>query len=408
MLRAALFLSLLLFAAFATQAEAARQLVTLHTFCSEADCADGQFPGAGLVRDARGDFYGTASQGGAHGQGVIYELDKQGKQFVFKVVHSFCRDCGEGWLPGAGLIVDVDGNLYGTTGAGGPKDCGTVFELKRRKLITLHAFCATDDDGNIPVAGVTYAGQASGAPYDGTSPLYGATGDGGTHNLGAVFKLTRNGKGKWKAKTLYSFCSQAQCADGLGPSGEVSLDGAGNLYGVTSFGGISNGGVIYKIAPTGESTLWKFCLGGCESGANPSGPLLRNEQGHLTGTTLNTTSENGNVYEFDGGGIHILHTFCSPPDCTDGYAPSAGVVTAGGVLYGTTSLGGTGENGVGAGTVFQIFANTFTTLYDFCSKQNCTDGRIPEGQLALDPVGNLFGITAQGGNGSGTVFELKQ
>ncbi len=407
MLRAALFLTFLSLAV-AAQADA-RQLVTLHTFCSEANCADGQFPGAGLVRDARGNFYGTASQGGAHGQGVIYELDKQGKQFVFKVLHSFCRDCGEGWLPHAGLILDAEGNLYGTTGAGGPKDCGTVFEFKRRKVITLHAFCATDDDGNIPVAGLTYAGQASGAPYDGTSPLYGATGDGGTHNLGAVFKLARNGKGKWKAKTLYSFCSLNQCADGLGPSGEVALDDAGNLYGVTSLGGSnSNGGTIYKISGTSEKVLWNFCLGGCQGGANPNGSLLRDAQGHLIGTTLNTTSENGNVYEFDGSGLHILHTFCSPPDCADGYGPMAGLVTSGAVLYGTTTEGGSGANGVGAGTVFQIFGNTFTTLYDFCSEQNCTDGRIPEGQLALDPAGNLFGVTSQGGNGSGIVFELKQ
>lgn len=406
MLRTALFLTLLSFA-FAAQADA-RQLVTLHTFCSEAGCADGRFPGAGLVRDAHGNFYGTASQGGAHDQGVVYELDKQGKQFVFKVLHSFCRDCGEGWLPNAGLIVDGDGNLYGTTEAGGPKDCGTVFKLKRRKLVTLHAFCATDDDGNIPAAGLTYAGQASGAPYDGSSPLYGTTGDGGAHDQGAVFKLTPKSHGRWKAKTLHSFCSPNDCADGQGPSGEVTLDDAGNLYGVTAFGGSNSSGVIYKISGTTETVLWNFCFGGCQSGANPGGSLLRDEQGNLIGTTLNTTSENGNVYRFEGGGLHILHTFCTPPDCADGYGPSAGLVSDGAVLYGTTTEGGSGAGGVGAGTVFQIFGTTFTTLYDFCSVQNCTDGRIPEGQLALDPVGNLFGITAQGGNGSGTVFELKQ
>jgi len=404
-LRTATFLACLSLA-FAASADA-RTLVTLHTFCSEADCADGQFPGGGLVRDARGNFYGVTEQGGAHNQGVVFELDQQGKQFVYKVLHSFCRDCGEGWFPHAGLIVDADGNLYGTTEAGGPHDCGTVFELKRRRLVTLHSFCADGDDGDIPATGLTYAGQASGVAYDGASPLYGTTADGGTHNLGTVFKLTRKTNRKWHAKTLYSFCSQNQCADGLQPNGEVALDGDGNLYGVTAFGGSDNNGVIYKISGTTETVLWNFCLGGCQSGANPGGSLLRDDQGNLTGTTLNTTSENGNLYRFNGSGLDILHTFCSPPDCTDGYGPSAGVVTKGSVLYGTTQFGGTGANGVGAGTVFQYFGSTLTTLYNFCSAQDCTDGRIPEGQLALDPVGNLFGVTAQGGNGSGTVFELK-
>lgn len=383
MLRAAAFLTFLSLA-FAGHAQA-RQFVTLHTFCSEANCADGQFPGAGLASDARGNLYGTTEQGGVHNQGVVFEFDKHGKQYVFKVLHSFCRDCGEGWFPHAALIVDVDGNLYGTTEAGGTHDCGTVFELKRGKYKTLHSFCATADDGDIPAAGLTYAGQDSGALYDGTSALYGTTSSGGAHNFGSVFKLTLKNKGRWKAQTLYSFCGLSQCKDGLGPSGEVALDSAGNLYGVTSLGGSQGNGAIYKISGTTETVLWNFCFGGCESGANPGGALLRDEQGNLYGTTLNTTSENGNAYKFDGSGLDILHTFCSPLDCTDGYGPSAGIVTDGFDFYGTTQFGGTGENGVGAGTIFQLRGSTLTTIYNFCPADDCADGRTPEGQLLLDP-----------------------
>jgi len=177
----------------------AHTLSTLYNFCSFKNCKDGNAP-LGLVSDSHGNLFGMTAFGGAHfqqGQGTVYELKKGS---TFKLLHTFClnRDCSDGRGSSGPLIVDALGNVYGMTYGGGAHNGGVVFELSPpsgrgdwtyRKL---YDFCAGKNctDGAGPFAGLTYAGQASGAPYDGTLPLYGITASGGGHSGGTAFQLS--------------------------------------------------------------------------------------------------------------------------------------------------------------------------------------------------------------------------
>ena len=203
-----------------------------------------------------------------------------------------------------------------------------------------------------------------GAPYDGTSPLYGIAEYGGQNAMGTVFRLKPTSKGQWSARTLYSFCAQAGCADGSDPAHDLLLDASGNLYGVTGAGGgAGNPGVVFKLS------------------ASP------NASWHQT----------------------VLHAFCAAPDCADGQSPSGGLVMdSAGNLYGTTYGGG----GNGYGVVFELSPGsagwTYQVLNDFCWQDSCGDGRNPQAGLIIDSAGNLYGTTTAGGSyGYGVVFELR-
>ncbi|MEI9932942.1 MAG: choice-of-anchor tandem repeat GloVer-containing protein [Rhizomicrobium sp.] len=115
---------------------------------------------------------------------------KKQQGWSFQVIHDFCRksDCPDGYAPAAGLIADVNGNIYGVTLGGGTgiHGCGVAFELlaPNWKFKTLHSFCASDGDGDEPSAALSYFGKAAGAFYDGVSPLYGVTDEGGAQGGG--------------------------------------------------------------------------------------------------------------------------------------------------------------------------------------------------------------------------------
>lgn len=106
------------------------QLTLLYSFCSLLNCADGSNPYGGLTIDASGNLYGTTSSGGGFFQaGTIFKLDPSGQ---LTTLYSFCTqppNCADGDIPYAGLILDGQGNLYGTATAGGASNSGTVFKL---------------------------------------------------------------------------------------------------------------------------------------------------------------------------------------------------------------------------------------------------------------------------------------
>ncbi|MGH6889481.1 MAG: choice-of-anchor tandem repeat GloVer-containing protein [Rhizomicrobium sp.] len=160
----------------------------LHDFCSKANCADGLGP-TGLMMDNSGHYYGAAGRGGAYGQGAVFELIPEADRWKVKILHSFCaqQNCTDGANPDYKLMVDTAGNLYGTTQLVSDTEGGIVFKLApnarrtRWKFQILYTFCALANcgDGSDPVAGITYAGQANGKLYDGVSPLFGTTLQGG-------------------------------------------------------------------------------------------------------------------------------------------------------------------------------------------------------------------------------------
>jgi uncharacterized repeat protein (TIGR03803 family) len=240
----------------------------LHRFSAGAD---GAFPQAGLVIDASGALYGTASAGGSVGGGVVFKM--VGKKET--VLHSFTGG-KDGDEPASGLLPDAAGNLYGTAAFGGDIDCGcgVVFKLAGKHLSVLHSFKGPPD-GAKPVAGVI---------MDAEGNLYGTTIDGGTQgNLGTVFEVTQADK----ESVLYRFRREQ---NGFSPVGLVR-DAQGNLYGTTAGGGLIGAGVVFEITSDGkEKILHNFCTGDCSDGAYPN-DLIMDVQGNLYGTTF-------------GGGAH--------------------------------------------------------------------------------------------------------
>lgn len=193
---------------------------------------DGEWPSAGLVRDAQGDLYGTTSLGGASNAGTIFRVDATGKETV---LHSF--NVIDGNLPMSSLVRDAHGNLYGATYSGGKGfegGNGVVFKLnKTGKETVLYRFPAPGKRGYHPQDGLVRDGQGN---------LYGTTEYGGVFGFGAVFKVDKTGK----QTLLHSFAGTQ--ADGANPSAGLVQDAEGNLYGTTT-GGSFLSGTVFKVAP---------------------------------------------------------------------------------------------------------------------------------------------------------------
>ena len=240
--------------------------------------------------------------------------------------------------------------------------------------------------------------------------LYGTTNDGGPNNAGTVFKITPSGA----LATLYSFCGQTGCSDGKNPVGLVQARN-GDLYGTAMSGGANGVGTVFKITLSGMfTTLYSFCgRNGCTDGYGPNAPLVEAVNGDLYGTTIFGPGPGaGTVFKITPKGtLTTIYNFCSKPNCTDGGSAHGGLIQArNGDLYGITVEGGAnpGPGGYGAGTVFKITTSgTFTTLYNFCTQATCADGSYPQAGLVQAATGDLYGTTTDGGaNGGGTVFKI--
>jgi uncharacterized repeat protein (TIGR03803 family) len=397
----------------------AAKFSVLHSFCSKANCADGQIAHAGLIADKSGNLYGTTLGGGAHDGGTVFKVTPGGKETV---LYSFCQqpNCTDGQDPYTGVVMDSSGNLFGTTACGG-NGCGygVVYELAANGTETvLYAF-AGGKDGADPNDLVM---DASGNLY-GTTNIGGGTGCNG-EGCGTVFKISPKGK----ESVLYRFCAAQNCTDGAFPVAGLILDQSGNLYGTTAQGGSGSGiyGTVFELATDGtETVLYSFCQqNGCADGGSPYSRLAMDASGNLYGTTANGgSSQSGTVFRLAPGGAEtVLYSFCQLGSCADGAVPTSGVVLDGaGNLYGTTQSGGSGSDGrncTGCGTVFKLAPNGVeTVLHSFCSKKNCADGGSNLAGLAglVLKSGTLYGTTPQGGKhadpntfNAGTVFAVQR
>jgi len=376
------------------------QATTTFTTLASFDGTDGSQPlYMAPVQGIDGNFYGTTSEGGANGYGTVFKITPSG---TLTTLYGFCSqpNCADGQLPYGGLVLAPNGNFYGTTYEGGAncldeEGCGTVFQITPAgTLTTLYTFCSQAGcaDGAHPYAGLALATNGD---------FYGTTEAAGAHLNGTVFKITPSGT----LTTLYSFCSQPNCADGAEPHAGLVQATNGNLYGTTTDGGLADAGTVFEVTAAGKlTTLHSFCSqAGCTDGQTPLGGLVQAANGNFYGTTsVGGANSYGTVFQITAGGtLTTLHSF----DLTDGAYPYAGLAQAtDGNFYGTTEGGGAD----GGGTIFEITAaGTLTTLYSFCSQSGCTDGEIPLGELLQATNGNFYGTTGGGGdNGAGTVFSL--
>lgn len=366
----------------------------LHSFTGTPD---GSAPVAPLVADKNGNLYGTTWFGGANSMGCLFELSPTQSGWQETVLHSFTGG-GDGAYPIAGLIVDQNGNLYGTALEGGSVGVGDVFELAPSQsgwtFTVLYNFHG--DDGADPSYGKLV--------LDKNGALYGATQLGGSSGVGTIFKLTPSQSG-WKERVLYSFTDAE-----VYPYGVV-MDGHGNLFGTTPGGG-NNLGNVFELAPqqNGEWTFSVlFTFQGGEQGAYLSSGVILDNDGNLYGTTSQGGSsglglifqlvpQNGTWTE------NVLHVF----DYGDGFSPDSLVFDPKGNLFGETENGNMGGYCAypGCGVLFELSPSGSNWDYSLIFNFDGSDGSGPEGGLLLRSD-SLFGTTVAGGSANaGVVFEV--
>jgi uncharacterized repeat protein (TIGR03803 family) len=374
----------------------ARSYSVLHVFTGQPD---GDGPEASLIY-VDGAFYGTTAGGGANNAGSVYKITPDGTE---SIVYSFKGGATDGAAPEAGLI-DVDGDLYGTTAGGGltgcrdDDACGTVFKVTQTGVETIVHFFASGSDGDQPQAGLI--------DVDGT--LYGTTEYGGSANgYGSVFKVTDPG-GAAVVTVIHAFGS---VGSGIWPVAGL-LDVDGKLYGTTYYGGQYEMGTVFRLTRSGDWKLLYSFKGGSD-GEYPEASLI-NVDGTLYGTTVwgggngcvKVGEGCGTVFTVTKTGVEkVLHTFVYGGD---GSFPEAPLINDGGTLYGTTFEGGTSkQDGCrtnGCGTVFRITpSGVETVLHSFQF-----GGRFPMSGLAK--LGHkLYGTTlGHGASGGGTVFSISR
>jgi uncharacterized repeat protein (TIGR03803 family) len=354
-----------------------------------------------LVQGFDGNFYGTALSGGAHDNGTLFKVTPAGE---LTTLYNFCSqtDCSDGAGPNSPLVQASNGNFYGTTSRTAFALNGTLFEITPAgQLTTLHIFKGRD--GYYPQAGLVQGSDGN---------FYGTTEDGGAYESGNVFKMTPNGT----VTNLHSFCSQANCTDGKFPIAGLIQAANGNFFGTTSLGGSNQNacagiscGTIFEITSSGHLTTLHSFDG--TDGFRPLATLVQATNGYFYGTTTEGGVYNrGTVFKIaPSGKLTTLHNF----DYGAGAFPSAGLVQAtDGSFYGTAQRGGA-NHVLGtrrlAGTVFEITSRAkLTVLYNFCSQPNCTDGFLPTATLLQATDGNFYGTTDSSGGTDlyGTVFSL--
>lgn len=372
---------------------------------------------------------------------------------ALEVCHTFAGGDNDGEFPQAGVTIDTDGTLFGTTFGGFVADPG-----RRCTKSCGNAYHANADGGASQIfafdgatSGSFPAGElliAKNGNLYGTTEYGPGTGCGGL-GCGSLFKFSKDGSNA----VSNHLCMLDACGEGINPHAGLVSDERQqeHFYGTATFGGTGYGwlcgnsyggcGTVFEVDDQGSALtavpLYSFCQkSDCKDGAVPSGRLLLDTRpgqplrffgtteyggAHARGVIFQLTccDQNGNWKE------KILYSFCSLANCSDGTDPETGLIMdSNGTLYGTTALGGAHtvgdptcaneENGLGCGTVFRLDppykATNYHSLHLFTG--GVGDGQEPQGELVLN--GNtLYGTTLVGGgthcghtNGCGVLFSL--
>ena len=332
---------------------------TLYSFCPVAGCADGQNPTySNVILDSQGNLYGTAFGGGANGLGVVFELINSGGSWTETVLHSFAG-APDGSNPENGLIMDSAGNLYGiatTGGTGSGKGC--VFEL------------SPSANGWTEKVLYDISSTHSALTFGPTQKtIYGTS-------FGTIFELTQNNSGVWVPTVLFTFNSADAATEGSNPVGTLVPDSAGNLYGTTLAGGANNLGAVFKLTPTvtppwTETLLYSFG-GNAKFGPNAATPIagiVFDSKGNIFGTTKAGGVKNaGTVYELALGakGVYNEHIVFSFTGDNGAQPKSSLIMDNSGYLYGTTYAGGANAEG----TAFVANAHAAITKTTLTSSPN--------------------------------------
>jgi len=304
-------------------------ITNLYSFGSQPN--DGSVIWAGLVQGSDSNFYGTAQDGGAHGYGSVFRISPSGSETN---LYSFTGAPHDGANSFAALIQGSDGNLYGTTTAGGTSNAGTVFRISPSGSETnLHSFAGGPHDGAGPFAALVQGSDGN---------FYATAYSGGTHNSGTVFRISPGGS----YTNLYSFGSHPD--DGAYPAAPLVQGSDGNFYSTTYLGGANNNGIVFRISPNGsETNLHSF--GTAPNDGDPYSGLVLGSDGNFYGVSI------GTAFRITPAGT--LTTLFSITT-SNGVPPYPNTLVQGsdGNFYGTTYYGGTSANcsGSGCGIVFRF------------------------------------------------------
>jgi uncharacterized repeat protein (TIGR03803 family) len=352
---------------------ATNALTVLYSFQNNG--SDGQDPRAGVLLDDNGNIFGTTQWGGSGDWGTVYELKPVGSSYQESVLYSCSTTYGV--EPYSIPIEDQSGALFFTaydsiiilspTGSGYEQSAVVDF---------------TGGAGTDPTAGLLAVG----------TKLYTAA-EVGQYTFGTIDALDESDPAD--LASVYAFKGPRK--DGAEPGSSLVADAAGALYSTTNSGGVKNLGTVFRFDPQSgaESVLWSFH--GKKDGQDPKAPVVVDGAGNVYGTTylggkhglgvLFKLSPHGSAYTFS-----VLHAFAGPP--ADGQFPVGGLALLDGLLYGTTFTGGADNDG----TIFSL--STSGSGYAVVHNFEGSDGIGPQGTLVVRGA-TLYGTTLSGGTGGG-------
>jgi uncharacterized repeat protein (TIGR03803 family) len=358
------------------------QFNTLHAFSGAP--VDGKWPQGSLIPKGS-TLYGLTFHGGALDVGTVFKISVNGTGYA--LLHTFTGSTLDGAYPSFASLVMYGSTLYGMTSEGGASGGGTIFKINVNGtgFAVLHSFAS----GSCPYGSLTLIGTT----------LYGVTLYGGVGRWGSLFKIQLNGTG---LRVLHSF---AYGTDGAYPCGALKYVGT-KLYGMTTRGGAADQGTIFKINPdgTGYARLHSF-TGGALDGSRP-----HDNNSFVAGlsvlygmTTEGGASGVGTIFKINvnGTGFAVLHSFGG--GATNGRYPYGSLTLVGTALYGMTRYDGVGYDG----TIFRINKNG--TGFGLVLTHPGSD---PYGSLIRNvstTYGDmLYGMASEGGNyDCGIIFSYK-
>ena len=380
------------------------QAQTFHVLHSFSGGIDGAAPYAGLAIDRAGNLYGTTSAW-VVGSGTVFKLSKRNGAWIFSSLYVFSGGA-DGRNPNTRVVFGPDGALYGTTLQGG-QSWGTVFKLQPPASVCRTVSCPWTEI-------VLYSFGLGGSPdglypngeitFDQVGNLYGVTQQGGETDYGTVYELTPS-HGTYTHNILYSF---NQNNNEVYPDGLLSFDASGNLYGIAG-GILGEDSNIYELTPSGSGWIETkvFNQYTNQTGAYPSGGVILDSSGNVYGTNYLGGAQNGGVVfklSPSGSGWTISVLNALPGEPQGGGGPGSFLfMDSQGDIFGTTVTSPSGN-----GSVFKLKFQNGTWVYS--SLHNFTggaDGSAPYSNVVSDSEGNLYGTTTSGGAfGNGVVWEI--
>ncbi|HXB12822.1 MAG TPA: choice-of-anchor tandem repeat GloVer-containing protein [Bacteroidia bacterium] len=335
------------------------QVTELYTF----DGTDGNSPTGNLILVGN-KMYGMTNRGGAHNDGCIFSINKDGSNFKVR----FDFDSIHGRYP-ENTLTYSSGLLFGTTIQGGTDDFGTIFSIDTNgsNMKILHNFLFSLTEAYWPFCGLALSGNV----------LYGSTQYGGAFSHGVVFSIDTTGNGY---KDIHDF----NTIDGNGIIGELLIAGS-TMYGLCPTGGIFDLGCAFSMDTNG-TRFTKFLDFNGGNGNNPRGSFVISGSTLYATTFLGGKDSVGCIFSVDTNGTSYkkIHDF----DTLDGFEVSGGISLSGKTLYGVT---GGGVNYLG--NIYSIDTNgsSFSSLYSF----PLVGGSGPFG-APLVSGDTLYGVTIEG------------